>query len=168
MSTPNIPNFQEIAEEIQSRLRRYAKVYCLSFFVDTFQKQGFTDTSFQPWEARKDPDRRPGGAILVQTAFLRNSLQVLSEDENTIHFGTHTPYASVHNNGERLRTIQNVRGYHRTRKGKREQVKPHFRKQDSQYPKRQFIGHSSYMMGQLNQWLIEDIQQQFKEHLNSN
>jgi len=164
----NVPDFVGIAEILKQRARTYAKVYCLIFFKDSFRQQGFTDVTFEAWEKRKDPDKRPGGAILVDTTFLRNSLEVLSETQNTVEFGTHTPYASVHNNGLRLRTIQNVRGFHRTRKGNREQVKPHYRKQDTQYPKRQFIGHSTQMMNHLNDWFIEDILKQFKEHLNTN
>lgn len=164
---PNTPDFIAIGEQLKNNTRRYAKVYCLNWFTDSFQKQGFTDVSFEPWQKRKDPDRRQGGAILVDTTFLRNSLHVLSENETDIEFGTHTAYAGVHNNGERLRTIQNVRGFHRTRKGKREQVQPHFRKQDAQFPKRQFIGHSTQMMNNLNDWIIEQIQTEFKNHLNS-
>jgi len=159
------PDFLALAEQLKKGVRIYAKVYCLNFFKDTFRDQGFTDVSFEAWEKRKEPDRRPGGAILVDTTFLRNSLEVLDESENTIEFGTHTPYAAVHNNGLRVRSIQNVRGYHRTRKGNREQVRPHYRKQDTQYRKRQFIGHSTQMMQQLNDWMIKDILKQFKEHL---
>src|SRR5690606_35197788 len=157
----NTPNFVAIGEELKTNTRRYAKVYCLNWFTDSFRNQGFTDVSFEPWQKRKEPDRRKGGAILVDTAFLRNSLQILDENESEIHFGTHTPYAGVHNNGERLRSIQNVRGFHRNRNGKREKVQPHFRKQDTQYPKRQFIGHSTQMMNNLQDWLIEEIQTVF-------
>ena len=164
----NVPDFVAIAEILKQLARMHAKVYCLNFFKDSFRQQGFTNVTFEAWEKRKEPDRRPGGAILVDTTFLRNSLEVLAETKNTIEFGTHTPYASVHNNGLRLRSIQNVRGFHRTRNGKREQVQPHYRKQDTQYPKRQFIGHSVQMMKSLNDWFINDITKQFKEHLNTN
>lgn len=164
---PKIPDFESIGEQLKVRIRKYAKVYCLNFFTDSFRQQGFTDVSFEAWENRKAPDRRPGGAILVDTTFLRNSLQVLEETENTIEFGTYVPYAAVHNNGLRLRSIQNVRGFHRTRNGNREQVKPHFRKQDTQYPARPFIKHSTQMMQHLNDWFLEDIVKQFNEPSNT-
>lgn len=159
---PKIPDFLSIAEGIKTDLRRYAKVYCLQWFDDSFQKQGFTDAAFVPWQKRKEPDRRQGGAILVDTTFLRKSLGVLAEDQNSITFGTHVPYARIHNDGGRLTAAQNVRGFHRVRNGKREQVKPHSRKMNAVYPKRQFIGESKLMMEGLNGWLFKQIEERFK------
>lgn len=157
-----IPDFLAIAELLKSDARRYAKVFCLQWFDDSFQKQGFTDAGFQAWEKRKEPDKRAGGAILIDTTFLRKSLTVLEETSNQIEFGTHVPYAGTHNNGERIRAMASVRGFHRTRKGKREQVKPHTRKIDTKYPTRQFIGESILMMEGLNNWLIGQIDKRFK------
>ncbi|MDQ8012027.1 MAG: phage virion morphogenesis protein [Flavobacterium nitrogenifigens] len=158
-----IPDFFAIAEGIKTDARRYAKVFCLQWFDDSFQNQGFTDSSFQAWEKRKEPDRRSGGAILVDTTFLRKSLAVLAENRDKIQFGTHAPYASLHNNGERMRVVQNVRAHSRTRKGKREQVKAHKRKIDTRYPKRQFIGKSEKMMSELDKWLLNQISIRFKQ-----
>lgn len=158
-----IPDFLAIGQALMNDTRRYAKVYCLQWFDDSFQKQGFTDASFKAWDKRKEPDGRPGGAILIDTTFLRKSLAVLSEDKDSISFGTHVPYASVHNNGERMRVIQNVRAHHRTRNGKRHQVKPHNRKMDITFPERQFIGHSKQMMDNLDQWVLKEIEKRFKQ-----
>lgn len=157
---PQIPDFLQIAEGLKSDMRRFAKVYCLQWFDNSFQNQGFTDESFQPWAARTN-DRRPGGAILIDTTFLRKSLQVLNEDENRIAFGTHVPYAGVHNYGLRVRAIQNVRAFNRTRNGKPEQVRAHTRAIDRTYQKRQFIGESALMMQGLDQWLLNEIQNRF-------
>src|SRR5690606_25043055 len=134
--------FFTLADTFKRDIRIHVKKYCLDWFDDSFQKQGFTDASFKAWDKRKEPDRRPGGAILVDTAFLRKSLAVLSESQSAIQFGTHVPYAGLHNNGERLRVVQNVRAHHRTRKGNGEQGRSHTRKMDTRYPKRQFIGES--------------------------
>ena len=158
-----IPDFLAIGEAIKNDARRYAKVYCLQWFDDSFQKQGFTDASFKAWDKRKEPDGRPGGAILIDTTFLRKSLAVLSEDKDNIEFGTHVPYASVHNNGERMRVVQNVRAHHRTRNGKRHQVKPHTRKMDITFPERKFIGHSKQMMDNLDTWILNQIEKRFKQ-----
>ena len=51
---PKIPDFPAIGEGIKKDLRRYAKVYCLQWFDDSFQNQGFTDASFQPWPKREE------------------------------------------------------------------------------------------------------------------
>lgn len=157
------PDFLAIAEGIKEDARRYAKVFCLQWFDDSFQNQGFTDASFQAWEKRKEPDKREGGAILIDTTFLRKSLSVLGESKTKIQFGTHAPYAGLHNNGGRMRVVQYVRAHTRRRNGKREQVKSHKRKVDTKYPKRQFIGESSKMMSELDKWLLNQISIRFKQ-----
>jgi phage gpG-like protein len=161
-SKENLPDFLGIAQKLKQDVRRYAKVYCLQWFDDSFQNQGFTDASFQAWPKREN-DSSPGRAILIDTTFLRKSLSVMGEDENTITFGTHVPYAGLHNNGERLRVIQYVRQHHRTRDGNRYQVKAHSRKIDTQYPQRQFIGESKQMMANLDQWLANEIVKRFNQ-----
>lgn len=124
------PDFLGIAEKLKADIRTYAKVYCLQWFDDSFQNEGFTDASFVPWPKR-DPDKDPGRAVLTDTTFLRKSIHVLNEDESSITFSTHVPYAAVHNFGLRIRGIQYVRAHHRTSKaGKRYQVQNHARKID--------------------------------------
>ncbi len=163
MNKPQIPDFLAIAEKLKIDVRRFAKVYCLQWFDDSFQNQGFTDASFKAWDKRKEPDKRNGGAILIDTTFLRRSLAVLDENEKHIAFGTHVPYAGLHNNGERMRVNQNVRAHHRTRNGKREQVKAHNRKMDIKFPKRQFIGESKKMMEGLDAWFLKEVEKRFKQ-----
>lgn len=159
---PQMPDFFKIANGLKEDMRTYAKVFCLQWFDDSFQKQGFTDASFQAWDKRKN-DKDAGRAILIDTTFLRKSLAVLDETESQIEFGTFVPYASLHNNGERMRVVQYVRAFTRTRKGKREQVKSHSRKIDTKYPERQFIGESVQMNKQLDEWLIKEIQKRFNQ-----
>ncbi len=163
-----IPNFLAIGNQLIADTRRYAKVYCLQWFDDSFQKQGFTDRVFTAWEKRKQPDKRPGGAVLIDTTFLRKSLNVLSETNEQLVFGTHVPYASIHNNGERMRAVQYVRAHHRSRNGKREQIKAHSRKLDFKMDRRQFIGQSEQMMQNLDKWFLTEIEKRFKQQLNSN
>ena len=163
MKEPQIPDFFAIGEKLKEDARRYAKVYCLQWFDDSFQNQGFTDASFVAWDKRKEPDRRNGGAILTDTTFLRKSLAVLNENEKQIAFGTHVPYAGVHNFGLRVRAIQNVRAHHRNRNGKREQVKPFSRKIDIKFPERKFIGESKLMMEGLDDWFLKEVEKRFKQ-----
>lgn len=156
----DIPDFLQIAQKLIADTKRYAKVYCLQWFDDSFQKQGFTDAAFVAWPKR-DPDRDPGRAVLIDTTYLRKSLQVISENDKRIQFGTHVPYASVHNNGERVRAVQNVRAHTRNRNGKREQVKAHTRKIDRKYKERRFIGPSQKMMQGLDSWVHKEIIKRF-------
>ncbi|GLB51719.1 hypothetical protein NBRC110019_07580 [Neptunitalea chrysea] len=162
MSKLQIPDFLGIATQLKKDTRLYARRYCLQWFDDSFKNQGFTDAAFEAWPKR-DPDKDPGRAILTDTTFLRRSLAVLNEDATSMQFGTHVPYAAVHNDGLRVRTVQNVRGFHRNRKGKREQVKPHTRRRDTKYKQRKFIGESKQMMDNLDQWLLNEIEKRFKQ-----
>jgi hypothetical protein len=41
------PDFLAIAEALKSDMRRHARVYCLQWFDDSFQNQGFTDVAFE-------------------------------------------------------------------------------------------------------------------------
>lgn len=163
MNKNDVPDFLKMANGLKSSIRVHARKYCLEWFDNSFHNQGFTDASFKAWDKRKEPDKRPGGAVLIDTTFLKKSLSVLEETENKISFGTHVPYASVHNFGERVRAIQNVRGFHRTKDGKRQQVKPHTRKIDFKMPQRQFIGESQLMMKGLDEYLMNEIKKRFKE-----
>jgi len=160
------PDFLDVAQKLKGDARRFARVYCLQWFDDSFQNQGFTDSTYVAWDKRKNPDKRPGGAILTNTTFLRRSLAVLSENESSMQFGTPVQYAIVHNSGLRVRAIQNVRGYHNKNfmgTGKRVQIRPHMRKMDAKYPQRQFIGHSQQMMLGLNDWIMTEIQKRFNQ-----
>lgn len=160
MPLKNIPDFLSVAQQLKTDVRKFAKVYCLQWFDDSFQNQGFTDAGFKAWDKRKN-DQSPGRAILIDTTFLRKSLAVLNENENSITFGTHVPYAGIHNNGERMRVVQNVRAHTRNRNGKREQVKAHTRKMDTKYPERKFIGPSVKMMQGADAWLAKQIIERF-------
>lgn len=152
-----VPDFIAMAKKIKDDSKRYAETFCLQWFDDSFQNEGFTDASFLKWDSRNKPDKREGGAILTNTTYLRKSLELMSHSTNTLTFGTNVPYAALHNNGGRLRAVQYVRAHHSVRKDKRVQVKAHSRKVDLKYPKRQFIGHSEKMMDNLDQWLFNQI-----------
>lgn len=78
------PDFVAIAEKLKTDTRRFAKVYCLQWFDDSFQNGGFTDAGFQAWPKRKNPDPRPGGAVLIDTTFLRKSLAVMGESDTSL------------------------------------------------------------------------------------
>lgn len=161
---PNeVPDFLALATKLKTDIRRYAETYCLQWFDDSFQNEGFTDNSFVGWQKRNEPDRRVGGAILTNTTYLRKSLGIMSQSNANILFGTTVPYASLHNDGGRLRVVQYVRAHTRTRNGKREQVQAHSRKIDTKYPKRQFIGTSEKMMDGLNQWFVNELVKRFKD-----
>ena len=60
-----VPDFLALAKTLKNDMVRYAAVTGLNFFIDSFNKQGFTDTSFEPW-SKRNPDTRPGGSLFVE------------------------------------------------------------------------------------------------------
>ncbi|REC47861.1 MULTISPECIES: hypothetical protein [Chryseobacterium] len=169
IQTP-IPDFEAIAKEAIDKSRRYAMVYCLNFFKDSFKKQGFTDTSFNAWENRVSPDYRAGGALLVSTSFLLESLKVLSGNKTYIEFGTYAPYAEIHNEGGviKIKITKKSRKYFWYMYKKTNDTKwkaMALTKKDImtvKIPKRQFIGESAKMMEGLDEWFFSFIVQKFK------
>jgi hypothetical protein len=105
-------------------------------YVESFRKGGFTDVSFNPWQARKFKDRSDRSrvnstksrAILVKTGHLRNSIRVRVATFERIEIGAYgVPYGVFHNNGE------------------------------GKLPKRQFIGRSRSLNNRIRQRLNQEI-----------
>jgi phage gpG-like protein len=178
-----IPDFEAMGEAILKDAESYAAVTGLNFFKESFEKQGFTDTAFESWQQRKN-DLRQGGAILVDTGQLRDSLQILERGNNRIKFGTFSPYAGIHNNGglitisltEKSRKFFWYMYYQNTDKtgtitsdGSATAASMWkalaLTKKDKitiKMPKRQFIGESQTLLNNLDEWILNRIVERFK------
>lgn len=130
------------------------------FFKERFDKQEWDGV---PWEqlnpkyaAKKT---RGNGRILTRTGNLQASIRPTQVNAKRVVISAgnaKVPYARIHNEGLRVRGVQNVRGYTNTNfmgKGKRVQIKAHTRNVDYKMPKRQFAGNSKY----LNQAIINRL-----------
>lgn len=169
-----VPRFDIIGVKLVKDTARYASVKALNFFKDSFHKQGWNDAAFVPWVTRID-DQRPGGAVLTQTGNLRDSLQVLSRSATKIEFGTHAPYASVHNEGGTIRVPITQRSrrffwmmFRMTENPKWKWMaltkKNHL---TINMPKRQFIGESQTLNRSMDQWVVSQILKRFKHNVNT-
>lgn len=167
----DVPDFNTIAKELIDNTRRFARVHCVNHFKESFQKQGFTDQSLEPWDKRVSPDYRPGGALLVNTSFLRDSIKVVAGNKYQITFGSYAPYSKIHNEGGTLRikiTPKSRRFFwYMFKKTQVEKWKwMALSKKDvmtMKVPKRQFIGDSKVMMDGLEDWLFEQIVKKFQQ-----
>lgn len=118
-----------------------------------------------PWAPYKNQRRQPTkGSLMMRTNNLFSSIRpsVVSPERVVISGGSpKVPYARIHNEGGRVRGIQNVRPYTNSNfmgRG-RAQIKAHTRRLDFMMPKRQFMGYSPI--------LNEQIMQRLKRHFNS-
>lgn len=102
-------------------------------FENSFKKQGFTDQSFDPWKARKRPEKGKRRAILVKSGDLRDSISVRSATFNRIVVGSYgLDYSRRHNRG--------LRGM----------------------PKRQFIGPSKVMNRKIAKLINLELRKTFR------
>lgn len=165
-----MPNFPKMAEKLIDDTRRFAEGHCINFFKNSFQKQGFTDQSFSPWEKRNQPDYRPGGALLVSTTYLLESIDAITSDKNRIVFGSYASYGKIHNEGGILTIPITAKSrkyfwymFKQTQDVKWKYMalsKKDFMKIN--VPKRQFIGESAVMMSELDKWIKNEILIRFK------
>ena len=134
-----------------------------------FQKQGFTDRSFEPWQKRSH-DNREGGAILVKSANLRNSIRILERSQSRIVFGSNSPYAQIHNEGGTINVTLTAKArkffwfmYYATNDARYKWMA--ISKKDHltiKIPKRQFMGDSVTLNTTVENWLKTEIEKRFK------
>lgn len=91
-----IPNFEKLSTEIKKDALRYAGTEAVKFFKESFQKSGFTDTSFQQWPQRKTPF--VGKRMLYGKGVLMQSIRKEVEAQRVIVFSD-VEYATAHNEG---------------------------------------------------------------------
>lgn len=148
-----------------------------NFFKDSFNQQGFSGQTQEPWPKRKtDKNRRDSGrAILVKSGKLKRSIHRMRADWNAVIVGTELPYAEIHNNGFkgteqvrqhfRMGTKKAVTRYNKNgtaRKGAltrirtlEHEVKAHSR--NMKMPRRRFIGNSPYLDQRIDRVFINEF-----------
>lgn len=93
---PDYARFKIRLQEVADTLPTWAGNAALNFYKDSFRRQGYINTGFTRWTARRSPDK--GRAILVKTGALRRSLR-LRVGPDWIEISTDSPYAKAHNEG---------------------------------------------------------------------
>ena len=165
MANFQTPNFEAMAREIFKNISPKVAQKARAFFLQSFIKQGFTDTSFIPWVKRVDalPHK-----ILSQSLTLKNSIRIAeqSPERVVISAGDRLNYAAIHNEGGTItvKVTDKMRKYFWAM---------YYKTQDSRYkwmaltdtevlsihiPKRQFIGESLVLNKQLEKLIIREMQ----------
>ena len=162
------PDFRKIAEEVMKDLPKKAGEKALQFFLASFIKQGFTDTSFIPWVKRKDDLSHK---LLNQSYALKASGKIDKADltEVTISFGEGLNYAAIHNEGGTITVKVSAKMkrffWYMYKKTEDEKWKwMALTKNETltiKIPKRQYIGESETLMNNLDKMFIDRIKQYF-------
>lgn len=164
-----VPNWLEMAATLKDDARLYAEGAGLRFIDDNFKQQGFTDEAFVPWDQRAD-NIDPGRALLMKSSILRSSIEVIDSRGDRVVFGSDVAYAGIHNEGGTIKVtittkmrkffwfMHKLTGDDKwkymalTKKGML----------NITIPKRQFMGDSLSFRSQLDAWLRNKINDQFK------
>jgi phage gpG-like protein len=119
------------------------RVMGLEWFDNSFRNQGFTNTGFQPWRARKKEKigvrfgakaRKGSRGILIKSGRLRRSINA-RYTPNSIMFETRNiEYAEIHNTG----------GYAGRRLA-------------SRIPRRQYMGESQMLMDDIQKMILREL-----------
>ena len=162
------PDFRKIAEEVMKDLPKKAGEKALQFFLASFIKQGFTDTSFIPWVKRKDDLTHK---LLNQSYALKASGKIDKADltEVIISFGEGLNYAAIHNEGGTITVKVSAKMkrffWYMYKKTEDEKWKwMALTKNETltiKIPKRQYIGGSETLMNNLDKMFIDRIKQYF-------
>ena len=96
-------NFEAMAREIFKNISPKVAQKARAFFLQSFIKQGFIDTSFIPWVKRVDalPHK-----ILSQSLTLKNSIRIAEQSPERVVISVvdRLNYAAIHNERVRWRS----------------------------------------------------------------
>lgn len=164
-----VPDFRKLAEEVMKNLPKNASEKARAFFIGSFIKQGFTDTSFIPWVKRKDDFTHK---LLQQSLALKNSINITQADFKNIEItaGAGINYGAIHNEGGTItvKVTPKMKKFFWAMYKKTEVEKWKFlaltKKENFiiKIPKRQFIGTSDTLMNELDNMFINQIYNYFK------
>lgn len=164
-----VPDFKKIAENAMKDLPKKASEQARNFFMASFIKEGFTDTSFIPWVKRKDDLTHK---LLSQSYALKNSVKITKANFENIEItaGEGLNYAAMHNEGGKItvRVTPKMRKFFWAMFYKTGVEKWKFLAMTKKtkfiikIPKRQFIGNSQTLMNNLDQMFINQIYNYFK------
>lgn len=162
------PDFNATGEKLVTDAIKYASIKGVNFFKASFDKEGFTDKSFQKWEGRAG-DLDPGRRLLTKSGVLADSPDVEINGKKLTFF-SNEEYADIHNNGGtiNIRVTEASRKYfwymfYKTKKQFWKNMA--LTKKDMftvNIPKRQFLGPSETLMANLDEWLLKTILKRFK------
>ena len=156
-------------EQAINKLPKKVKDIGVQFFKSRFRAQGWYDSTFMPWKARKGKDTKgKGRAILIKSGRLRNSIRgrVFGSD---IVFGSDVKYAKVHNEGglitKHARSELFVRNRYtsgRFKKGTSPGQGHTYKSSTYKMPKRQFMGDSAHLRKLVTRTIENTVKNVFK------
>lgn len=98
-----IPDFSAMGKALFNELARDVARIALAHFNESFEKEGFSDSSFIAWPKRSSNDLsfKLSHKLLSRSGSLHKSLRIshISPERVEIEAGGGLPYAAIHNHG---------------------------------------------------------------------
>ena len=161
------PDFLAMAEQLKKDLQMDAEIMGMDFIHQNFYDEGWHDTTFEPWAARKQSSTYN---LLRVTNYLFNSISVASSTIDKVIFKAYAPYAEIHNSGGTLSIPVTKRArkyfwamYHATGKAKWKWMALTKKERFTvKMEKRQFMGHSEAFSNKWDNHVKNEILTRFK------
>ncbi len=135
--THTMKQLQQKLDRIHQEAPKIASIEAEGYFVKTWRDQAWEG---KPWKKRKVRDA--GRGILTKSGRLRRGVRRKVIGKYKAGVENSVPYSPVHNEGLRVRGVQNVRAHTRRTPRGREQVRAHSRRVDYVMPQRRHMGNS--------------------------
>ena len=184
-----VPNFNGLAKKVLRARKVIGRVESKKHFKDSFIKQGFNDSGFQPWQKSKHPFM--GKRTLLNKNSLMNSIKCTTETIRKVVVESDNPHAETHNNGAIITVTERMKNYfwwqykihsghiqrykngnlYRGKANQNTNDKAQFCKAMAlkpvgskiKIPKRQFMGNSKNMMSKMDAVLLDYAEREFKK-----
>jgi len=147
--------------------------HAVTYSKGNFRRQGFAGV---PWAKRKK-DKTPGRGTLIKSGHLRSSIHITGTTDDSVSVGTDVPYARIHNEGGEINhpsravilSYQKKGGKLKLGKTKTESQQRKITEirrgtvpaYTQRMPKRQFLGNTAELHGQLKRLIKRELQQIF-------
>ncbi len=189
-----VPEFMQIARELQKNASRYAASEAVKFFKESFVKGGFTDASFQKWQQSNGP--LAGKRTMYNRGSLMRSIKKQTVTMEKVVVIADSPYAAIHNQGGYIVVTTRMKKYFwakfyelsgsvsvnkqgavsLNKKNVSIGKKAMFCRAMAlktvgsriKIPQHQFMGHSKALMNNFDLWFGEVIRKQVEQQFNNN
>lgn len=179
---PPLRQLEQHINRLKPLLLAQMGAVALDFVHENFDMQGFQGAVFQPWAPRQSRDKkRPGRAILVDSAHLKNANRIVRQGVEDIVIGNNMPYARIHNEGGTIHHPARTgtlafrfkdKGYNRRvfagtqTAGQRKKITSMWRgdigAHDTQMTQRRFMGDSPVLRKRCKATITKTITKDFK------
>lgn len=187
----NVPDFLKMAKELKENASRYAATESVNFFKESFVNEGFTDSSFTPWQETNNP--LAGNRTLFKKGDLMRSIHKTEANEQRVVVESDLDYSEIQNEGGEIVVTEKMKrffwakyyefsGKTKTKNGKASKSKDSIKNNDKanfckaialkkvgeklKIPQHQYMGESHTLIQQFEQWYTGEVNIVFKQHLN--